>query len=43
MQAFSVWHFSNEQSLNNSFRNTIIVPNSLDPDQVQADLGPHCL
>ena len=31
----------------NSFRNTIRVPNSLDPDQdlnfVRPDLGPNCL
>ena len=29
--------------LKNSFRNTIRVSNSLDPDQVGPDLGPTCL
>ena len=39
--------FSKLTFLKNSFRNTIRVPNSLDPDQdrcyVGPDLGPNCL
>ena len=39
--------FSKSTSLKNSFRNTIRVSNSLDPDQaghfVLPDLGPNCL
>ena len=39
--------FSKSIFLKNSFRNTIIISNSLDPDQagqnVGPDLGPNCL
>ena len=41
------WFFSKSTFLKNSFRNTIRVSNSLDPDQarhfVGPDLGPNCL
>ena len=41
------WFFSNLTFWKNSFRNTIWMSNSLDPDQAQRivgpDLGPNCL
>ena len=43
----SVDFFQNQHFLKNSFRNTIRVSNSLDPDQaryiVNSDLGLNCL
>ena len=46
--AFFVWScFKKSTFLKNSFKNTIRVSNSLDPDQagpmVRPDLGPNCL